>query len=289
MSYALVTPARDEAANLQRLAQSVLTQTVRAEHWVIVDNGSGDGTRDVASALARAHPWIRLIVADGTAVAEPGQPIVRAFHLGLAEMTAPVDVVVKLDADVSFEPDYFERLLAEFATDPALGIAGGDCLEEEDGAWVVRHVTEGHVRGAARAYRWTCLQQVLPLEEQVGWDGIDELKANVRGWSTRIVDGLFFYHHRSVGERDGARTARWLRQGRASYLMGYRFSYLLLRTAHRSLRDPAALAMTWGYVGAALRREPRFSDELVRRHLRRRQSLRRLPLRALEALGRRNK
>jgi glycosyltransferase involved in cell wall biosynthesis len=287
MNYALITPARDEAGNLERLAGCVLEQTVRPQVWIIVDNGSRDGTAEIGRGLAGGHDWIELMTTEGAAKAEPGPPVVRAFQAGLARLNGAVDVVIKLDADVSIEPGYFEELLAAFADDPALGIASGVCYEERNGEWRQTYVTEAHVRGASRAYRWSCLQDVLPLVERVGWDGIDELKANTRGWDTRTVDGLSFHHHRRVGERDEGATTRWARQGRAAHFMGYRWSYLVLRTVHHARRDLAAVAMLWGFVAAKLAREPRYYDGEVRRHLRERQRLRRLPLRMREALGRR--
>lgn len=285
-TYALVTPTRDEFVNLQRLARCVEQQTVQPQRWIIVDNGSVDETLGFARKLEERVPWVAALSASGTYTAEPGAPIVRAFHRGLRELTGEPDVVVKLDADVSLEPDYFERLLRAFAKDASLGIASGVCYEERDGSWTATHVTRSHVRGATRAYRWQCLQDVLPLEERVGWDGIDELKANVLGWRTEIVGDLAFYHHRALGSRDGARSARWIRQGKAAHYMGYRFVYLVLRTLHHARRDPAALAMVFGYLAAWLRREPQHDDDRIRQHLRERQSIRNLRARRREALGR---
>src|SRR5206468_1167567 len=100
---------------------------------------------------------------------------------------------VKLDADVSFGHAFFERLMHEFAADRSLGIAGGMCFEQVGGRWLPQHVTRSHVRGATRAYRFDCLREILPLEERMGWDGIDELKAGVRGWSVRTIPDLPFY------------------------------------------------------------------------------------------------
>jgi hypothetical protein len=210
---------------------------------------------------------------------------VRAFHAGLRELEATPSVIVKLDADTSMEPDHFERLLAAFAAEPRLGIASGTCLEQRDGRWEPVAVAPGHVRGAARAYRRECLEEVLPLEERVGWDGIDGFKATVRGWTTRMLPELSFYHHRPVGIRDGAPAARWQAQGEAAYYMGYRFSYLLLRSLYRARREPWALAMSTSYLAAAFRREPRCRDADVRNYVRRKQRLRTF---ALERAGRRN-
>jgi glycosyltransferase involved in cell wall biosynthesis len=285
-TYALVTPTRDELVNLQRLADCIEQQTVPPQAWIIVDNGSVDATLAFARELEERLPWVTALSASGTHAAEPGAPIVRAFHHGLTAIAGEPDVVVKLDADVSLEPDYFERLIRAFTEDGSLGIASGVCYEERDGRWTPTYVTRAHVRGATRAYRWQCLQDVLPLEERVGWDGIDELKANVLGWRTEIVDDLAFYHHRALGSRDGARSARWIRQGHAAHYMGYRFVYLILRTLHHARRDPAALAMIYGYFAAWLRHEPQHTDDQVRQHLRDRQSLRNLRARRREALGR---
>jgi biofilm PGA synthesis N-glycosyltransferase PgaC len=286
LSCAAVTPVRNEPDNLRSLYACLTQQRLSPMAWIIVDNGSLDETPEVASRLARENDWIQAIAIPGDERARPGAPIVRAFHAGLEALASRPDVILKLDADVSFDADYLSRLVQAFADDPSLGIASGTCLELEDGEWEPQAVTGDHVRGATRAYRRECLEDVMPLEERVGWDTIDELKATVLGWQTRIVGDLTFRHHRSVGARDGARSARWRALGSASYYLGYRFSYLLLRALHRARRDPAALAMISSYLGAVVRREPRCADERIRTYLRSQQTLRRLPQRAREALGR---
>jgi glycosyltransferase involved in cell wall biosynthesis len=292
-TYAAITPARDEAANLPRLADSLARQTVLPSAWIVVDDGSEDDTRRLVEELRTLYPWARTIESPGS-LARTG-PLgfgrrqgrdVLAFNAGIAALPIEPDIVLKLDADVSFEPDFFERLLAEFESDPELGIAGGVCLELENGAWTERFVTGDHVRGATRAYRWDCLQAVTPLVEQLGWDGIDEAKAAAKGWHVRSVEGLPFYHHRPVGRRDGARKA-WESQGAASRFMGYRFEYFVTRCLFRAASDPRALSMLIGWLKAAARREPVYDDRDTVAYLREQQSIRNLPLRAREALGRR--
>jgi biofilm PGA synthesis N-glycosyltransferase PgaC len=287
LSYAVITPARNEAENLRRLGDALLAQTARPCTWLIVDNGSTDETTEVARGLAEAHDWIRTASVPGEAVATRGGPVARAFAAGIHELGEPPDVVVKVDADISFAADYFERLLARFTEQPSLGIAGGTCYELEDGVWVPRHVTGDRVRGASRAYRWACLQDVLPLEDRPGWDGIDELKAVARGWTTKSFVDLEFRHHRALGRRDQSRWRRLYEVGRAAHFTGYRPTYLVLRSLFKARKELAALALIGGYAAAAVRREPRCDDPLALDFLRRQQALRRLPLRAREALGRR--
>ena len=285
MRYAVVTPARNEAWNLARLAGSLAEQTVPPARWIVVDTGSTDKTEEVVRSLMREYDFTRLVVARDDEPSKRGAPIVRGFHHGLASLETTADVVVKVDADVSFEPDHFERLLAAFAADEALGIASGNAQELERGAWRARHNTGSSVWGAARAYRRACLDDVLPLEESMGWDGIDELKAQLRGWQTRTLVDLPFRHHRAEGARDGRRWKAWTARGRASHYMGYRSWYLLLRTVHHARTEPAALAMIWGYAAAAVRRRPVCPDPIVRAQLRREQSIRNLRARRRDALG----
>jgi glycosyltransferase involved in cell wall biosynthesis len=286
LDYAVVTPARDEAQNLPRLAACLIGQTVRPATWVVVDNGSTDETRAIAERLAEEHRWITLESVSGEASPIRGGPIVRAFTAGLAALPQPVGVVVKLDADVSMAPDYFKRLLLAFQADPSLGMASGSEYELKNGAWQQIFMTRASVWGAARAYRWECLQDVLPLETRMGWDSIDELKANMRGWKTHTFLDLPFWHHRREAERERSRWSAWVIQGRLAHFLGYRLSYLFLRVVFRVLRDPSALGLVYGYGKAAITLEPRHSDEDVRSYLREQQALRSLPRRIREALGR---
>lgn len=283
LSFAAVTPARNEAENLRRLAGSMVAQSKPAERWVIVDHGSTDATSQVAGELANEHPWISVVSIGGEAAPTRGGPIVHAFAAGLDAIDELPDVVVKLDADVSFDPDHFTRLLEEFERDSALGIASSTCWEERNDSWQKQRVARSHVRGAVRAYRRECLLAVLPLEERFGWDTIDELKAQLNGWQVRSIDDLPFYHHRETGERDGLRRS-WEAHGDLAWYLGYRPSYLLLRTAFRACSDPSALATLYGWVRAGLRREPRYANQEVRSLLREQQSISQLPRRAREVL-----
>ena len=290
-SYAVVTPARNEAENLQRLATCLAQQSEPPAVWVIVDDGSTDDTLTAAEALAREHSWAD--VRSSAAVREKslvdGRRTARdvvAFRTGVESLASHPYVVVKLDADVSIGAGFFARILDEFDDDPSLGITGGLCYEERDGQWQPMHATGSHVRGATRAYRWTCYEAVAPLVERIGWDAVDEFEAAERGWTTRTIDSLPFRHHRVVGARDRSHWQAWADQGELAHFLGYRPSYLAARTLYRAWRHPAALGLLWGFSSAVVRRKPRYPNRSVRESVRRQQSLRSLPQRRREALGR---
>lgn len=277
LNYAIITPARNERDNLERVANSIIAQDRRPAWWIIVDDGSDDGMDVVAHELARRHDWI---IVTGTG--ESGADLARgrrrgrdllAFRHGLSVLPAPVDVFVKVDADTSFDSDYFARLLEQFELHPDLGIAGGSCYELIDGDWVRIKVSGSHPRGASRAYRWALLDEVFALEPELGWDGVDEVMAELRGYRTSGFLDLGFRHHRKVGEREGPLTAGTA-LGRQAWYMGYRPTYLMLRAVYRARENAASFAMVLGYTWAAVSGAPQCPNPRVTARVRENQRLR---------------
>jgi biofilm PGA synthesis N-glycosyltransferase PgaC len=286
LSYAVITPARDEASTLPRLSCALEAQTLPPASWTIVENGSTDETLEVILSLQRSTSFIHLLALETQRrLPTRGGPIALAFESAIAVLSVTPDIVAKVDADVSMDPDYFELLCEKFLLNQKLGIASGLCFENHAGSWKPHFSTGKHVEPQCRAYRWDCLLDVLPLEREMGWDGIDVIRANLCGWTTEVFKEVTFRHHRAMGQRDGSRARAWAAQGRASHYAGYRLSYTVARAAFRACREIWALALIWGHLHALLRNKPQCEDVAVRAYLRRQQRLRAMARRAREALG----
>ena len=286
-THVVVTPARNEAENLQRLGRCIIEQTWRPKAWIVVDNGSTDATQGVVRAFGRDHPWIRLLSIEGESRPVRGRATVRAFNAGVSGQWEQADLITNLDADVSFESTYFDSLRDEFERESRLGIASGLCFEFGDDGWHPVHVTHPNLRGASRTYRRDCLAQLLPLEERFASEGIDVIRANVHGWSTATIPALRYFHHRPTGGRDRSRFSSFSEEGKVAYYMWYRPSYLLMRTFYRALwrRDLAASGLAWGYFRSALDRNPRHAEAGFREFVHSNQSFRNWLRRLGEAQG----
>ena len=270
-TYAVVTPVRDEAENFARTAEALVSQTHPPQQWVVVDDGSTDGTRELAERYAAEHDWIDVISAGASHERARGAPIVRAFQRGCDAVRERPQVVVKLDGDLYLPPHYFEWVAATFARDPRAGIVGGVALIPEEGRWVLERGNLINVNGVAKAYRMDCLEDIGGIRPMMGWDGIDEYGARARGWHVRVLTELTLLHYKPRGSKQKPLKARW-EEGRGSAYMGYLPAWLLIRAAYRGVVEkPPVLGgfmLFAGYAWARLRRLPQIDDPEARAELR---------------------
>lgn len=272
-SYVVVTPARDEADYLPDLIESMLSQTAPFSRWVIVDDGSTDGTLEIARRLESADPRVSVLERGGRERRVAGCGDMEAYMAGLAslESTDDYDFVGKLDADLVPPDDYFERLFGEFAADDTLGIAGGHCYNRVGEKLVLDRVPDTHVRGATKTYRQACFRELSPLDQVPGWDTVDEVKARSLGWKTRSFAEHGVIHQKPVTGGSGSVLRGRFVLGQMSHYLGYRPAYLALRVARNAAKPPyvlGAAAMAAGYTAAALSGRARIEDPAFRELLR---------------------
>lgn len=273
----IVSPVRNEVAHIERVARALTAQTRPPARWVVVDDNSSDGTGALVKRLAREIEFMHVTetppdftrnAADRLAVgAAP-----RAFNFGLdsAGDVSGYTHIGKLDGDVELRPDYYERILAELDADPSLGIAGGAILERRRGEWQATSSAREHVRGALKLYTRECFAAIGGVGEQLGWDGIDETLARMRGFRTRSFDHAEALHHRDTGSADG-RLRGHVRSGQVHWILHYGAVWSVARAAKVARMRPrglSGLAFVYGYARAAVRGVPRVEVEGYRSFVR---------------------
>jgi biofilm PGA synthesis N-glycosyltransferase PgaC len=270
----LITPARDEAAHLERTIRAVAAQTRRPDLWLIVDDGSTDATLEILDRAAAELPFLRVLQAPEHPDGGPDRLAVaaeaRAFNWALETLELDdYTHVGKLDADIELPAEYFQRLLDRFEREPRLGIAGGGLLERGRTGWQLTKVPDNHVRGALKLYSRKCFAAIGGIEERLGWDTIDETYARMHGFDTRSLTapGLTARHHRPVATRGGALRGR-ARHGQCAYILRYGGWWVALRSFKVACAPPYGLtgaAFLYGYMRSVARREPRVEDEQFQR------------------------
>lgn len=274
--YIVITPARNEQEHIGHTIKSMNAQVLQPSLWVIVNDGSTDRTGELIDAAAREHPWILPVHRPDRGFRQQGGGVIEAFKDGYAHIQSrPWDFLVKLDADLSFEPVFFDRCLAKFAGDPKLGIGGGTICHEVAGRLTCESPGDPafHVRGAIKIYRRTCWEQIGGLIKAPGWDTIDELKANMLGWTTRSFPDIPLHHHRFAGTADGS-WSNLVKNGLANYVTGYHPLFMALKCLKRSVQKPyvvGAAGLWSGFCRGYVKRVARVDDPALIRYVRRQQ------------------
>jgi glycosyltransferase involved in cell wall biosynthesis len=269
LRYALVTPARNEAENIERLIQSMVAQTTLPAKWVIVSDGSTDGTDDIVRKHAAQHAWIELERRPERAERHFAAKV-EAFNAGYALLKGvDYDLVGNMDADISFDAGFFTFLLGKFAEEPGLGL-GGSAFKEEGMEYDFRFSSIEHVSGALQLFRRQCFEQIggyLPIKGG-GIDVIAVWSARARGWQTRTFTDKFYRHHRKMGT---AKDSLWrvkFKDGRKDYALGVHPLWEVFRTVYQMTKRPfliGGMALGFGYALSMVRRAERpIPEELMR-------------------------
>jgi biofilm PGA synthesis N-glycosyltransferase PgaC len=277
--YVIITPLRDEEEHVVATIQSVTRQTILPSEWVLVDDGSTDATGKIIDQHATQFPWIQVVHRPNRGFRKPGGGVMEAFYAGYDALERnDWEFVVKLDGDLTFSSDYFEKCFERFSRDPQLGIGGGEIYHRlEGGGLKVEANPTFHVRGATKIYRRGCWEAIGGLIPAAGWDTIDEVKANMLGWRTYSFKELRLLHHRFTGSAEGLLEDR-VKHGAACYVSGYHPLFVTASCVFRLVQKPYVLgsaAILYGFVRGYFTRAPRVNDAPLVGYLRA-QQLRRL-------------
>lgn len=257
LSYIVITPARDEAASIEQTIQAMLRQAVRPQLWLIVSDGSTDGTDAIVARHAAQTPWIRLMRMPERAERHFAGKA-HAFNAAWESIQdTAFDAIACMDADVTFAPDYFSFLLDKLASDARYGIVGTPYRELSGEMYDYRYVSLDEVSGICQLFRRSCLEQIggyLPSKAG-NIDTIACLNARMKGWKTRTFPETTCLHLRPMGTaRHGFLQARF-QEGRRDYLIGNHPLWQVFRALYQMRLRPWILrgaAIGLGYAWSAL-------------------------------------
>jgi len=278
--YVLVTPARNEAQFIELTIRSVVAQTVRPAKWVIVSDGSTDGTDAIVSRYATENPWIELIqMPERRERHFAGK--VHAFNAGYARMKdVEYQVIGSLDGDISFDEDYFSFLLRKLGEDPTIGLVGTPFKDDSQEIYDYRFVSIEHVSGACQLFRRECFKDIggyVPVKGG-GIDHIAVITSRMKGWKTRTFTEKVCLHHRTMGTAQRSALMARFRFGAEDYALGSHPIWEFFRTIYQMTKRPfvlGGLMLGAGYLWPLVRRAKRpVSDEFVA--FRRREQMERL-------------
>ncbi len=251
ITYALVTPARNEEAFIEKTLTSIVSQTILPVRWVIVSDGSTDRTDDIVRNYLAMYDWIELVRMpehrDRNFAAK-----VSCFNAGHERLAGlDYDIIGNLDADISFDADYMEFLLKQFLQDERLGVAGTPFVEEHHSGYDYRFANIEHVSGACQLFRRQCFADIggyIPIKGG-GIDWVAVTSARMKGWKTRTYTEKKCFHHRPMGTGGSNRLGARFKLGKEDYYLGGHPLWEFLRALRQLKFKPFILGGLFLYAG----------------------------------------
>jgi poly-beta-1,6-N-acetyl-D-glucosamine synthase len=272
--YILLTSALNEESFISRCIESVIKQTVLPIQWVIVDNGSTDNTAKIIKSYVQKYSWITYSFKERINYGISGYHAVPNFYYGLGFIKEnDYQYLGNLDADLELDrSDYYEFLLREFGKNSRLGIATGVTYYfDKFGKKIVVWHEPWHTTGGLKFYSRICFDSMEGLVADMGWDGIDEIKAMSRGWISLTYFSLEVNHlakFRDLERQKG--TQYWLNRGRSIYSRGYPLWFIILRSL-KVLPEggiKATYAILKGFITPLVLREVKIINKFDQKFLR---------------------
>jgi poly-beta-1,6-N-acetyl-D-glucosamine synthase len=277
--YILVTPVYNEGANIEKVIESVVAQTIRPKVWVIVNDGSIDRSPEIIRRFEAFHSFIRCLSLRREDIETYYSRRVYVVLAGIEEAKkTDYDYLGVLDGDITLEPDYYESILKKFDQDPTLGIATGISLFPVNGKLICPPMDTMHTPGSIQMFRRDCYDRIggyTPLKYG-GDDSLCEITARMHGWKTRNFPELVSYQHRYVGTGDGRGILKArFRQGLTDYNIATHPVFMFAKTLRRFfIESPfviGSLTRFAGYLYGYCIREKCVIPKEIRRYIRKEQ------------------
>lgn len=273
--FLVITPCRNEQEYVQRTIDSMVAQTIKPRTWVIVDDGSTDRTPEILETASNKHDFIKIISLSNRGKRDVGPGVVSSFYEGLNSVVIDdYAYLCKLDADLSFEPAYFESLLSYMNRFPRLGNVSGKTYIRSGDGWVSERMGDENAIGPSKFYRLECFKNIGGFVRHAGWDGIDGHMCRMNDWIALSLDkrNLVIHHYRPQGSSQESVWVGRKRWGRGKYFMGSSLLYVTAASFYRMFEYPfivGGLGIILGYLQAILGKADRIQDKVYLKYLQR--------------------
>lgn len=267
--YILVTPAKNEFDNIQILASSILKQTVKPIIWLIVNDGSEDGTECIIQKLTSEYSWIKSLNLDAASHYDWLRYgyVVNSGFIYLINIcnqnSISYDFLGIVDADISLRNDYFEILITKMNDNPNIGIISGTLYIRKNGI-IVPEDNDTRPRGGARLYNKFCFEDIDGFSNLPSPDSVSDIKAKNRGWHLYRENSAKGLHNRKSSSSQGLWKG-YAKMGKGRYFVNYHPYNSILTGLFLTMKPPFYLGIAFmhGYFKDWIIKCPKTSDKEV--------------------------
>lgn len=274
--YVLITPAKNEELCIENTIKSVISQTLLPSQWVIVSDGSTDRTDEIIKNYQKSNSFIKYLRNESNQSIDFSSKV-RAFNLGLSSIDLnDYCFIGNLDADVSFEANYYEEMIRLMNDDIKLGIVGGHICEFYNGSIKKYYKSDNSVSGAVQLFRRECFESIggyIPIRIG-GIDSAAEICARANGWKVKTYSDYRVIHYGQVLTGTKSKIKTMYKKGLSRYQLGYHALFHLLSCIGNAFKPPVVVgstSMLFGYIVAAIKRKQRVLPNNIMAYLQKEQ------------------
>jgi len=248
MKVCIIIPIFNEQDFIKKSVESLIGQTTKPAEVIYVNDNSTDNSKNIIKNLIKSHEWIRLIDRESVQEHVPGAKVVEAFNFGLKHLKTKFDIICKFDGDIVLPKNYIEKIIEIFDKKQSIGIVGGNLYIFKKDKWIYENIAaKTHVRGPIKAYRAKCFDEIDGLKSSIGWDTVDVLLAQKKGWLIQTDKNLKVKHLKPTGHKYSLKSK--MLQGEALYKMRFGFILSMLSLLKSSLNNFSISRVFFGMIG----------------------------------------
>jgi biofilm PGA synthesis N-glycosyltransferase PgaC len=226
MNYSIITATKNEGSYIEQTILSVINQSLTPEEWIIMDDASDDNTAAIVALYSGKYSFIKYHKLDAfePGLKNRGGRIAAIINRAEGLLTIPIELIVKIDGDVSFGTDFCFNMLNEFLVDKTLGVASGHMVENGI-AEPIQDRMSG--RGACLFIRHNLFLSIgkFYVSKTRGEDDLAYVAARALGWRTQTFDH-YFNHLKPIGIRN-SRLKNHYETGFYKGAIPYRFTFFI--------------------------------------------------------------
>ena len=248
MKVCVIIPVFNEQDFIKKSVESLIDQTIKPAEVIYVNDNSTDNSKNIIKNLIGKFEWIRVIDHNSFQEHVPGSKVIEAFNFGLKNLETQFDIICKFDGDIILPKNYIEKIIEIFNEKEKVGIAGGNLYVQKNGKWIYENIAaKTHVRGPIKAYRAECFNDINALKSSIGWDTVDVLLAQKKGWLIYTDKNLIVKHLKPTGQKYSLHSK--ILQGESLYKMRFGFILSILSLLKSSLNNYSLSRLFFGLIG----------------------------------------
>ena len=248
MKVCVIIPVFNEQDFIKKSVESLIDQTIKPAEVIYVNDNSTDNSKNIIKNLIGKCEWIRVIDHKSFQEHVPGSKVIEAFNFGLKNLETQFDIICKFDGDIILPKNYIEKIIEIFNEKEKVGIAGGNLYVQKNGKWIYENIAaKTHGRGPIKAYRVECFNDINALKSSIGWDTVDVLLAQKKGWLIYTDKNLIVKHLKPTGQKYSLHSK--ILQGESLYKMRFGFILSILSLLKSSLNNYSLSRLFFGLIG----------------------------------------